>query len=121
MADTDPMDCPADVRCQRNLDEIPAMKRMIADMHVALVGDMRTGAPGLLAEHRDHDRRLGDLEARTNRHSDKIHVLQTETIPGLVAAGGTTAKKAWWEVGKAAITGAVGAALAWLAIKPPHP
>lgn len=111
MTDTAPMD---DSRRDRFLDEIPAMKRMISDMHVALMGDMRTGASGLIADHREHGRRITDLESRTNRQSEKIHTMQ--------AAGGNHAKRAWWEVAKAAIAGALGAAGVWLASgRPPHP
>lgn len=127
MTDTAPIDCPPEglPACHRHMAEIPALKRMVSDIHYAWMGDLRTGTPGMAEILRDLARRVSDLEGRTNRHSEKIHALQNVEIPAIVAASGNTAKRAWWEVAKVAIAGTVSAMGVWLALvfggKVPHP
>ncbi|MBO9539702.1 hypothetical protein J7643_03820 [bacterium] len=48
---------------------------MVEDLHRAILGDVRTGAPGLLEGHRDHERRLTHLE-----HAQREGMGRTEAV-----------------------------------------
>lgn len=111
MTDTAPIDDPYDARRDRHLDEIPAMRRMLGDIHAILVGDVRTGTPGLLEGHREHTRRLTEIETRCARHSERIHAVE--------AAPGNTARHAWWEALKIALI-AIGSIIIGRQLPPGH-
>lgn len=57
------------------------LEGMVEDLHRAILGDVRTGAPGLLEGHRDHERRITNIE-----HSMREGAGRTEAVERRVAA-----------------------------------
>jgi|GEM_PF-4924378 len=52
------------------------LEGMVGDLHRAILGDVKTGAPGLLEGHRDHERRLTHLEHSLRDEAGKSHQVE---------------------------------------------
>lgn len=97
----------------RPLEEIRAA---IARIERALVGDLSTSTPGVLERQRKAEERLDEQQARLERHSTRLHALET--------AGGERAR---WTLRtildgslRAGLAAAIGAIAAILGARPPH-
>lgn len=52
------------------------LEGMVEDLHRAILGDVRTGTPGLLEGHRDHERRISYLERSNRDGSERADALE---------------------------------------------
>lgn len=51
------------------------LEAMVEDLHRAILGDVRTGAPGLFEGHRDHERRISHLERSVRTGTEQAEAL----------------------------------------------
>lgn len=52
------------------------LEAMVEDLHRAILGDVRTGAPGLLEGHRDHERRITYVEHSIRDGSERSAAIE---------------------------------------------
>lgn len=52
------------------------LEAMVEDLHRAILGDVRTGTPGLLEGHRDHERRINYLERSVHAGTEKTAAIE---------------------------------------------
>lgn len=109
-------------RIERLVSAIPEMQRTLQSHSAALesiqravIGSLDTGAPGLIEQHRDCERRLVAVEVACPALAGRIATVE--------AASGAMARQAWHDAAKIAGSGALGGLLAlagWLATKALH-
>lgn len=52
------------------------LEGMVEDLHRAILGDVRTGAAGLLEGHRDHERRISHLEHSLREDAGRMDAVE---------------------------------------------
>lgn len=70
----------------QNVEQLAQLKPVMDRVNRALVGDEEYGDTGLIVEHRDVKRRVGDIETRVEKIEEAVEDLKT--IGGLLRTAG---------------------------------
>lgn len=56
------------------------LEAMVEDLHRAILGDVRTGTPGLMEGHRDHERRISFLEHSFRGSAERTAIVERRVV-----------------------------------------